>query len=199
MAAPSVRVLFSSLGGSKGHDHPFYRESIERATDGEVETIFLDDITGKDDVVNEAAQRSDIIITTLNHAEEVKALFARLHDKIVVIGATIDSSLLLEIARLKQGSHVAFVCLGKIGGEWMASRIREAGISDLHFETIGLNERESFNVDAQGLDKIYASTAVVSELKKMYPDKTELFPMKLEQSSENLLYELASQTKSRGS
>ncbi|WP_139230758.1 hypothetical protein [Paenibacillus catalpae] len=149
--------------------------------------------------MNEAAQRSDIIITTLNHAEEVKALFARLHDKIVVIGATIDSSLLLEIARLKQGSHVAFVCLGKIGGEWMASRIREAGISDLHFETIGLNERESFNVDAQGLDKIYASTAVVSELKKMYPDKTELFPMKLEQSSENLLYELASQTKSRGS
>ncbi|TFE23463.1 GntR family transcriptional regulator [Cohnella luojiensis] len=189
--ASKLRIL---LVECRGHDHPFYRQSIERATNGEVETLFLDDISENKDAAREAVQRSHVIVTTLNHAEEAKALFAPFDSKVIVIGATIEASLLLEIAKLKQGTHVAFVCLGKTGGEWMANRIREAGINQLHFEIIGMNERERLNEAIQHLDKIYASAAVFPELKKMLPEKTELFPMKLEKSSENLLLELALQT-----
>ncbi|CAM4178110.1 GntR family transcriptional regulator [Paenibacillus endophyticus] len=183
-----LRIL---LVECSGHDHPFYRQHIERATEGEVETFFLNDSSTTDESVREAALRCDVIVTTMNHAEEAKALFASFDSKVIVIGATIETSLLLDIAKLKQDTHVAFVCLGKIGGEWMANRVREAGINQLHFETMGLNEHERLNEAVPSLDKIYASAAVFQELQQMFPEKTELFPMKLEESSKNLLQELA--------
>ncbi|NHN32662.1 GntR family transcriptional regulator [Paenibacillus agricola] len=196
--ASKLRIL---LVECRGHDHPFYRQQIERATDGEIETYFLDDISANDDAARDAAQRSDVIVTTLNHADEAKALFARFDSKVIVIGATIEASLLLEIAKLKQGTHVAFVCLGKIGGEWMANRIREAGINHFHLEAMGMNDSEHLNEAVRHLDKIYASAAVFPEMKKLLPEITELFPMKLEESSKNLLQEIVSQTtvKGRGS
>lgn len=87
-AAPSpARKLRILLVECRGHDYPFYRQEIERATDGEVETLFLDESSLNDDVVREAAMRSDVVITTLNHAEETKALFARFDSKVIVIGA----------------------------------------------------------------------------------------------------------------
>ncbi|MBM7566632.1 GntR family transcriptional regulator [Paenibacillus sacheonensis] len=187
-----LRIL---LVECQGHDHPFYRSRIEQATGGEVEMLFLDEGSPGDAAVREAALRCDAIVATLNHAEEAKALFARHDRKVIVIGAAVEPSLLLAIANLKQGSRVAFVCLGRIGGEWMASRIREAGIQALHTEVIGMNERERLNEAARSFDKIYASDAVYSELKNLAPGKTELFPMKLEQSSANLLEEIASQAR----
>ncbi|RED61841.1 GntR family transcriptional regulator [Cohnella lupini] len=189
---PNVKLRIS-LVECKGHDHPFYRKSIESATQGEVETLFLEDLSGNEVAIREVVQRSHLIVTTLNHADEVKSLFARFDSKIMVIGATIEASLLLDIAKLKQGTRVAFVCLGKTGGEWMANRIREAGINQVEFETMGMNEHEDLNEELRHLDKIYASAAVYPELKKMLPDKTELFSMKLEKSSENLLQELVTQ------
>jgi DNA-binding transcriptional regulator YhcF (GntR family) len=190
--ARKLRIL---LVECRGHDYPFYRQEIERATEGEVETLFLDDSSLTDDVVREAAMRSDVVITTLNHAEETKARFARFDSKVIVIGAILEATELLEIAKLQAGTHVAFVCLGRTGGEWMAGRIREAGITQLHVEIVGMNEPERLNEAFQHSHKIYASAAVFSELKKLQPDKTELFPMKLERSSENLLQEIALQNR----
>ena len=48
--------------------------------------------------------------------------------KVTVIGASVETSVLLDIARLAPGSGISFVCLGKAGAQWMASRMREAGI-----------------------------------------------------------------------
>ncbi|NBD24703.1 GntR family transcriptional regulator [Paenibacillus glycinis] len=190
--AGKPRVLLLECNG---HDHPFYRQQIEQATHGDIETFFLDDAAGNEDAAREAILRSDIIVTTLNHADEAKALCSRFDKKVVVIGATVDTALLLEIASLKQGSHVAFVCLGKTGGEWMANRIREAGITALRVETLGMDERDYLSGAVDTFDKIYASAAVFPELKKMLPDKTELFPMKLEMSSASLLQDIALQSR----
>lgn len=189
--AQKLRIL---LVECTGHDHPFYRRQIEQATGGQVETFFLDNSASLKKAAKEAAQRSDVIVATLNHAEETKALFSSLDKKIVVIGATIDAALLLQIAAIKAGSHVAFVCLGKAGGEWMANRVREAGIHTLQVEAMGIDEGGRLADAAQGFDKIYASAAVFPELKKMLPQKTELFPMQLEKSSQNLLQEIALET-----
>lgn len=182
-----VRIVFVEC---KGHDHPFYHREIERITGGDVRTMFLEDLLLEDVLMTEATHSSDVIITTLNHADEVKKLFARYDKKVLVIGATVDTSFLLEIARLKPDTKVSFVCLGKSGGEWMASRVNDAGITQIRSDVIGLDEPEQLGDILDRSDKIYASAAVFSELKKMAPDKVDLYPMLLEKSSENLLQEI---------
>ncbi|MFC0330582.1 GntR family transcriptional regulator [Paenibacillus sepulcri] len=185
---PSVaRILFVEC---KGHAYTFYRREIEKATGREVQMVFLEDLlSGGLNAIEEAGQ-ADIIVTTLNQAEEVKAVLAPFDKKVHVIGATAEPSVLLEISRLQPDMEVSFVCLGKKGGEWMARRVNDAGITGIKSAAFGLLDSEHLSEALDRSAKIYASEAVFPELKKMAPDKVELFPMRLEQSSENLLREL---------
>lgn len=73
----------------------------------------------------------------------------------------------------------------------MASRVREAGIQQIHYETLGWDEPVQLADKFQHLDKIYASAAVFTELIKLIPEKVKLFPMQLEKGSENLLQDLS--------
>jgi DNA-binding transcriptional regulator YhcF (GntR family) len=182
-----MRILFIEC---KGHDHLFYRGEIERVTGGEVKTVFLEDLLSEGNEMTEAIHHSNVLVTTLNHAEEVRKLCSRYDKKVLVIGATVDTAFLLEIARLKPDTIVSFVCLGKTGGEWMANRVRDAGITQIRTDVLGLDERERLSNALEGSDKIYASSAVFPELKALVPDKAVLYPMMLEKSSENLLQEI---------
>jgi len=175
----------------KGHDHHFYRQEVERVTKAEVQTIFLEDLTAADRDINDALEHANVIITTLNHADEVKKLIARYEKKLVVIGATIEMSVLLGIATMKPASDVGFVCLGKAGGQWMASRVSDAGITQIHPHAIGIDDRDQLLSVIEKADKVYASPAVYKELQAMVPGKVLLYPMTLEKSSENLLLEIA--------
>jgi GntR family transcriptional regulator len=182
-----IRILFVEC---KGHDHLFYRGEIERVTCGYVKTVFLEDLLPEGNEMTEVIHHSNVLVTTLNHAEEVRKLCSRYDKKVLVIGATVDTVFLLEIARLKPETIVSFVCLGKTGGEWMANRVRDAGITQIRSDVIGIDERERLSSALERSDKIYASAAVFPELKALVPDKAVLYPMMLEKSSENLLQEI---------
>lgn len=178
----------------KEHDHPFYRNEIKRVTGRTVLTLFVEDLKGGASAEAAASLDSGLIVTTLNHAEEVKRLLAPLDQKVHVIGASVNPSLFLEAAKLQRDAHVSFVCLGKAGGEWMARRVMDAGLTGIQASAIGIHDNEQLEAALQRSAKIYASAAVYDKLRLQAPDKVELFPMRLEQSSENLLQEISSQS-----
>ncbi|WP_433744112.1 GntR family transcriptional regulator [Paenibacillus amylolyticus] len=178
----------------KGHDHIFYRQVIEKTTGLNVETLFLEDLPVHENSINDKLQHIKIVVTTLNHAKEVKKYFAASNIKILVIGADVEPSLLLEISSLEKNTRVSFICLGKIGGEWMARRVQEAGIHHLNVKTFGwegeYEQEESLRL-LQKTDRVYASAAVFPALFKLAPDKVVPYPMRLEQSSANLLNDIS--------
>ncbi|WP_308635781.1 GntR family transcriptional regulator [Paenibacillus silvisoli] len=182
-----ARIL---LVESKDHDLYFYQEEIERVTELEVCTIFLEDLAEGTRTVKEA-RPNDIWVTSLNQANRAKAILGPLEKKVHVVGVTVDSSIVLELATLQRDSNISFVCQGRTGGEWMLQRIREDGITQLHAEIIDIDEHESLETALSHSTKVYTSRAVYSELKELAPDKVELFKLRLERSSENLLRELA--------
>ncbi|ULL14986.1 GntR family transcriptional regulator [Paenibacillus sp. H1-7] len=188
-ASHPLRFVFIEC---KEHDHIFYRKEIERVTGADVVSVFLEDLAGNPGALAAALEHSHTIVTTLNHADEVKAMLAGLDAKLLVIGATIEMSFLLDVARLEPGSKVSFVCLGNAGGQWMAKRVDAAGITQIEAMSVGLDHPEQLQDNLVHADKVYASAAVLDELKAMAPGKVELYPMVLEQSSEMLLKEAAS-------
>jgi DNA-binding transcriptional regulator YhcF (GntR family) len=176
----------------KEHDYPFYRREIERVTGGEVRTVFLEDLRGAGSGAAEALAFSTIVVTTLNHAEEVRALLTGFEARIVTIGAAVHAPTLLEIAKLAPGTKVSFVCLGKAGGQWMASRVKEAGIAQIEAESFGLDDKASLASSLKRSDRIYASAAAYPEVSALAPGKVAIYPMVLEKSSESLLAETGS-------
>ncbi|SDE91479.1 transcriptional regulator, GntR family [Fontibacillus panacisegetis] len=183
------RIVFVEC---KEHDHPFYVKEIERITGCEILPLFLEDLSSGEVNLADVLVPSDIVVTTLNHADQVKMLVSQYDHKVHVIGATVEPSALIHMARLNAEASVAFICLGKSGGEWMASRVEEAGIHLKQANTVGLYgaDKELVASILEQSDQIYASSAVFPAVKQMLPDKVELYPMHLEKSSENLLKEI---------
>ncbi|WP_185897393.1 GntR family transcriptional regulator [Paenibacillus zeisoli] len=184
--ADQLRILFIEC---EGHDHPFYQTEIERITGAEVRTQMLSELQSEK-VRDEAVAQADLIITTLNHDQEVRGLLQGYNIKVYVIGATAAMPVLLEIAQHQSSSQVGFVCLGKEGGQWMANRISDAGIKNIQASPLGIDKASELQEMVEQFDTIYASSAAFDQVHELAPDKTRLFPMILEKSSENLLYEL---------
>ncbi|WP_164779544.1 GntR family transcriptional regulator [Paenibacillus kobensis] len=189
--APRMRIVFIEC---REHDHPFYRQQIERITNAEVATVYIEDLNAMEKASIEAIGHANVIVTTLNHADEVKQRLASYKKTIHVIGATIEMPLLVEISKMKPGSKVSFVCLGKAGGQWMARNVHEAGLMQIESEAVGIDNRKELAKSIQQADKVYASAAVFEELRTMASDKVELYPMVLEKSSVNMLADLSHAT-----
>lgn len=181
------RILFIEC---EGHDSPFYQNEIERITGAEVRMHMLSELQSEK-VRDAAIAQADLVITTLNHDREVRELLQGYNIQVYVIGAAAAMPVLLEIARQNSASQIGFVCLGKVGGEWMASRVHEAGIMNITACPLGIENAAELQELIEQSDTVYASSAVFARVNELAPDKTRLFPMMLEKSSESLLYELS--------
>ncbi|RFU67447.1 GntR family transcriptional regulator [Peribacillus saganii] len=170
------------------HDHLFYYTQIKKHTGAHIKKAFLEDIKKGQEIEN--FDEIDSIITTLNHTNEVRNLFKNSSKPIFTIGATISTLDLMNLAQLKSGTKVAFICLGVKGGQWMANRAAEAGINHIISMAGGIKENSSLQKIIDTADSIYASEAVYYDLLKLSPEKTNLLPFKLEGTSEQILADL---------
>ncbi|WP_309122502.1 GntR family transcriptional regulator [Paenibacillus sp.] len=182
------KILFIEC---REHDYPFYRSQVEQCSGGELVSVFLEDIASNPRVLEEAAKQAQLAVTTLNHAEEVRKLLSDKPLRLVTIGATADISVLLDIAKIEAGSKIAFVCLGKRGGQWMAERVEAAGIRHFDISAAGTDDKEGLWEAIRESNRVFASSAVFDELKVLAPDKVSLFPLVLERSSEEFIREAA--------
>lgn len=173
------------------HDHLFYRNEIARITGEAVHTVFLEDLRSGREAVAESIGPSGLVIATLNHADEIKSLLAPFDISVEVIGGMLDPAGLLQLARLETGTRVGFVCLGRSGGQWMAKRVEEAGITQIVPSVFESREQALSTELLANADLVYASGAVYDQLAKAIPGKVRLYPMQLEKSSERMLEELA--------
>lgn len=186
---PVSKFLFIEC---REHDHNFYLEEIKKHTGAKVLEFFIEDL--KNDGPDELPDLEEVngIITTLNHADEVKDFFVKSKKPIYTIGATLSPIDLINIAKLKEGTKVAFICLGDRGGQWMEKRVKEAGIDHIDSIAAGMKESENMKEIIHSVDYIYASEAAYKELISLAPDKTSLLPLKLERTSEEILDNLGS-------
>ncbi|CAM3760231.1 hypothetical protein [Mesobacillus zeae] len=132
----------------------------------------------------------DGIITTLNHSNVVKDYFNNSKKPIYTIGSRISPKDLMNIAKLKEGTKVAFICLGNKGGESLANRVDEAGIKHISSITGGIPEKDHLNKMINTVDYIYISEAACQELTNLVPEKASILPLELDNTSEQILKDL---------
>ncbi|WP_028547782.1 GntR family transcriptional regulator [Paenibacillus sp. UNC451MF] len=171
------------------HDYPFYRNEIIRLTGATVNCFYLEDLTKASSILEELIHQADTVLTTLNHAEEVRGLVGA-RKQVITLGATVDFGVLMDVAKRSKGSQVGFVCLGLKGGQWMAQKAADAGIEHIVSVPLGMNDEVKLRELIKQADKLYASSAVYDELKHLAPDKVAAYPLVLEKSSEELLKNL---------
>jgi len=184
---PKLRI---QLIECKEHDYTFYKTEIEHLAHAEVEIILLEEVKGAAET-EENIEDIDWIITTWSHQEEVKKLFAEASKKILTITVAPQLPMLIDIARLKSGSKVAFIGSGIQGGHWMAERVKDAGINQIESIPQGIDSLDQLFIVIEQADHLYVFPSIYERIKKLAPEKTNMFSLQLEKSSETLLKELA--------
>jgi len=196
---PDHAKLRIQLIECKEHDHIFFKAEIERLTHAEVQIKLLEDLKDPVDNIEENIEDIDWIITSWSHQEEVKKRFAQANQKILTIAVAPQMPMLIDIARLKQGTKVAFIGAGKQGGRWMAQRVKDAGITQIESIPQGTDSLDQLFIAIEQADYVYAFPSIYERIKKLAPEKTNMFLLQLEKSSETLLRELVDQQTQRNS
>lgn len=171
------------------HDHFFYQREIEKHTGADVTSLFLEDVQRSPELLDAQLNRADIVVTTLNHAEEVRAMSGS-KKPIITIGATTEMSFVLSMSKMAPQTKVGFVCLGRRGGQWMADKAQEAGMTHIEAIVAGTNDPESLQQVLQESDVVYGSEAVFTHIQAAAPDKAVKVPFILEKSSIELLNQI---------
>ncbi|RKD25007.1 hypothetical protein BEP19_04020 [Ammoniphilus oxalaticus] len=181
---------------SREDDYYFYESEIIRYAGGKVHTIFIEDL--RNDVnlnIEEIFRTMKCLITTWQYMRELELLPTTVNKQMLAIGFIAELSMLIDISKLNLGSKVAFISPVGSGAQWMADQARGAGISHIEIIPIGMDSLNELLYTIEKVDKIYTSSVIYKQIHKLAPDKTYVFGMQLEQSSQTLLSELGRRTK----
>ncbi|MDQ7843735.1 MAG: GntR family transcriptional regulator [Armatimonadota bacterium] len=132
-----------------------------------LEAVLLSDLRG-------AAERLDIVATTLFHVEEVQAALPR--HEVVGLMAAPDFHTLDEVGHLPPGSRIALVCATQEGVQSKARSIRAVGISRARILTATLQHAARLRQVLRAADVVLASPKVLERIAAQIPSRARVIP-----------------------
>ena len=112
----------------------YFSKELALGTGVKVEPVLIDDLHAGDENAKAAVNRSDMVVTTFFHLDEVKSLFPRRGDDILGIALDPGIESIVKIARLPKGSRVLLVCISQRFAERIQKSVEIAGISEMDIE-----------------------------------------------------------------
>ena len=174
-----VRILFIECNE---HDYHFYfNQLVNYLPNAEIELAFI-----HSDDLNHKLRDCSIIITTLNHSEELRRIVSP-QTYVYTIGATLEPRKLVSLSKIKPESKVSFMCFGEKGSKWMSQKVNEAGINQFHISHAHLNMPEhELEFIYQHSDFVFISEGALPFIKQK-PNHMISLPLTLEETSIHIL------------
>lgn len=136
-----------------------------------IQPLLLDDL--RDTKALDRLKSMDLIVTTFFHLAEVRSIAGN-WTHVIAIALNPEIETLVRIARLKRGSKVGLICITEAFARGVVSSIREAGITDLEFESsIARGDRELRNL-LQRVSAVIVSPGRRKQVERVVSPEMEL-------------------------
>jgi len=120
-----------------------FSKQLMESTDMNIVPFTLDDIRNISDQTRQIIEKSQVIIATFNHVNEVIKLTQGLHKDVIGVAINVDLATIVKIARYPKGTKFAFVC---ISNEFMfkaRGALEKSGLGDIDIQfTNSFNDQE---------------------------------------------------------
>ncbi|CAB1261703.1 GntR family transcriptional regulator [Clostridium sp. MT-14] len=124
-----------------------FSKQIMESTNMNVIPFTLDDIRNISDSTKKIIEKSQVIIATFNHVNEVVKLTKRFQKEIIGVAINVDLETIVKIARYSEGTKFAFIC---ISNEFMfkaRGALEKAGLGNIDIQfTNSANEQEIIKI-----------------------------------------------------
>jgi DNA-binding transcriptional regulator YhcF (GntR family) len=124
-----------------------FGKQLMENTDMNIISITLDDISRGGSEINKIIEKSQVIITTFNHVNEVTMLTKKFQKEIIGVSINVDLETIVKIARYPEQTRFAFIC---ISNEFMfkaRGALEKAGLYNINMQfTNTMNKQELLKI-----------------------------------------------------
>jgi DNA-binding transcriptional regulator YhcF (GntR family) len=134
-----------------------FSKQIMESTNMNVIPFTLDDIRNISESTKEIVEKSQVIIATFNHVNEVVKLTKKFQKEIIGVAINVDLETIVKIARYPKGTKFAFVC---ISNEFMfkaRGALEKAGLGDIDIQFTNSTDKQQIIKIINSVDVIIVS------------------------------------------
>lgn len=167
----------------------YFSKELELGTGVKVLPVLTDDLVRGAEEARETVARSDMVVTTFFHLDEVRASFPERSEDVLGIALDPDMETIVRIARLPPGSNVLLVCISERFAERVKKSIELAGITEVNIETVTDRDPEVIQDKLKGKRAVIVSPGRQKEVSAMAKRGTQIieFVYRPDAGSVNLL------------
>ncbi|MFL0196136.1 GntR family transcriptional regulator [Clostridium sp. WILCCON 0269] len=134
-----------------------FAEQLMESTNMNVIPITIKDIENGHNEINEIIERSQVIITTFNHVNEVVIMTKRFQKEIIGVEINVDLETIVKIARYPKATKFAFIC---ISNEFMfkaRGALEKAGLHNINIQFTNTMDNQELIKIINGSDVLVVS------------------------------------------
>lgn len=142
----------------------FSRQLMD-STNMNVIPLTLDDIRIIDKQTKELVEKSQVIIATFNHVNEVVKLTKPYNKEVVGVAINVDLETIVKIARYPENTRFAFVCMSQEFMFKARGALEKAGLSNINIQYTNTNEKSELVKVINNSDVIIVSPGRYNDVK----------------------------------
>lgn len=153
-------------------DLDYYCGELEKELGVTVNGCVLDRLG--DALDEDLVQSADFVVTTFNHAEDVRAIMEPLGKKVIAIAWMPPLATMMGLGQLPAGTRVLLVCAREDGAANMKKAVEAAGITHIKMQSAGLNQIKNLRGGLDNAEMIVASRVAIGQVRAMLGSDSRL-------------------------
>jgi DNA-binding transcriptional regulator YhcF (GntR family) len=151
-----------------------FSQQLSNSTNMNIIPLTLTDLNQMDKGTIEAIEKSQVIIATFNHVNEVKELTSKFNRDVLGVAINPDISTIVRIARYPDGVKFGFLCISDEFKFKVRGALEEAGLGNINIIYSNTQDEEEVKEVIKNSDILIVSPGRYNDVKKLNKDNKEI-------------------------
>jgi len=143
-----------------------FSQQLSSSTNMNISPLTLADLAQMDSKTKETIEKSQVIIATFNHVNEVKELTQNFGRDVLGVAINPDLGTIVKIARFPDGIKFGFICISEEFKFKIRGALEEAGLGNLNIVYSNTQNEEELKTIVNNSDVLIVSPGRYNEVKK---------------------------------
>ena len=161
-----MRKLVAVYVECNGEQAKFFSKQLSKSTNMNVSPLVIDDLRKMDKATKELLERTQVIIATFNHVNEVAELVHDYGKEVLGVAISAEMESIVKIARYPQKSKFGFICLTEEFKFKIRGALEKAGLGNINIEYTNTKDEKELMKVINNSDVLIASPGRYNDVKE---------------------------------
>jgi DNA-binding transcriptional regulator YhcF (GntR family) len=151
-----------------------FSQQLSKSTNMNIIPLTLPDLSKMEETTKETIEKSQVIIATFNHVNEVKELTRNFNRDVLGIAINPDLGTIVRIARYPDGIKFGFICISDEFKFKIRGALEQAGLGNMDIVYSNTQNVEELNQIINTSDVLIVSPGRYNDVKELNKDNKEI-------------------------